>query len=115
LAVRATRALDVITASRFVALGGGCGMIFLLLKACEWTVKIRAGLAPGSEDFLLYYFMLTGAHVVHLALGLLILALVWRELHARAPGLRCVEAGATYWHMVDVLWIVIFALLYLVR
>ena len=116
LSVQAARAGDFIPASRFVALGGGCGVLFMAIKACEWTIKIHAGLAPGSEHFFLFYFMLTGLHVVHVTLGLGILALMWRELRDKpAPRAELVETGAIYWHMVDLLWIAIFALLYLAR
>lgn len=116
LCVQAARARDARIAARFAALGGGLGVLFMLLKAFEWTTKIRAGLPSGTEDFFLYYFMLTGLHVVHVCLGLLILALVFRELQsARAPRITLIEAGATYWHMVDTLWLAIFALLYLMR
>jgi len=88
----------------------------MAIKAVEWTAKISAGLAPGTDELFLYYFMLTGLHIVHVSLGLFILALVWRELRSkREPRTELVEAGATYWHMVDTLWIVIFALLYLMR
>lgn len=116
LCVRAARAGDIAIAARFVAVGGSCGVLFMLVKAWEWSTKILAGLPPGTEDFFLYYFMFTGLHMVHVSLGLLILVLVWRELRTkRAPRPQFVETGATYWHMVDSLWIAIFALLYLVR
>ena len=49
-------------------------------------------------------------------LGLVILAFVIRNLRtAVTPDIRLVETGATYWHMVDVLWLVLFALLYVMR
>ena len=116
LCVQAARAGDFIPASRFAALGGGCGVLFIAIKACEWTMTVSAGFAPGSDDFFLYYFMLTGLHVVHVTLGLGILALMWRELRAKQqPHAALVETGAIYWHLVDLLWIAIFALLYLAR
>ncbi|GGL01604.1 hypothetical protein [Nocardia jinanensis] len=60
--------------------------------------------------------MLTGVHLFHAGLGLLILGLVIREL--RPSGRRriaMIESGAISWHMVDLLWIVLFALLYVLR
>jgi nitric oxide reductase NorE protein len=69
-----------------------------------------------SNDFFMFYFMLTGVHLFHVALGLVFLGVAFREL--RNPKLRrvsMVETGATYWHMVDLLWIVIFGLLYVMR
>jgi nitric oxide reductase NorE protein len=64
----------------------------------------------------MFYFMLTGVHLLHVVMGLIILGIVLREL--RNPALRrmsLVESGATFWHMVDMLWIILFALLYVMR
>lgn len=103
-------------ARRFLLIGGGFGVAFLLVKAYEWYVKIEAGLPVGASDFFVYYFMFTGLHVFHVSLGLLILGLVFNELkRAGDPRIEFVESGAIYWHLVDLLWIIIFALLYLLR
>lgn len=115
LSVQASRVGDKANAARFVVLGGGCGVLFASVKAWEWSSKVAGGLPQGTEDFFLYYFMFTGLHMLHVSLGLLILVLVWRELRTTTPRAGFVETGATYWHMVDALWIAIFALLYLVR
>lgn len=116
LSVQATRKKDIVIASRFLALGAACGLLFMLVKAGEWYLKIHAGFPEGTDSFFIYYFMLTGLHVVHVALGLVILALLWRELRAaKEPRAQFAETCATYWHMVDSLWIAIFALVYLVR
>lgn len=115
LCVQAARANDALNAARFVVLGAGCGVLFMLIKAFEWTTKIQAGLPPGTEDFFLYYFVFTGLHVVHVTIGLVVLGFVWRELKQREPRAELVETGGTYWHMVDLLWLAIFALVYLIR
>jgi nitric oxide reductase NorE protein len=56
----------------------------------------------------MYYYMLTGLHLFHVVLGLGLLAFIWRELPA-TTALRpvLVETGATYWHMVDLIWIIL--------
>ena len=114
--VQATRARQLDTARRFLALGAACGALFMFVKAGEWYGKIRDGWPPSLHEFFLYYFMFTALHLVHVALGFLILGLLWRELrNASEPRVSFVEAGATYWHMVDALWIAIFALVYLMR
>ena len=60
----------------------------------------------------MHYYVLTGVHVIHVLIGLVFLAVLWRELRgAPTPRVELVEAGGTYWHMVDFLWFVIFALL----
>ena len=90
--------------------------MFILIKAYEWSTEVAQGHTMSSNDFFMFYFMLTGVHLFHVALGLLILGVVVRELrNPRRRRMSMVESGATYWHMVDLLWIVIFALLYVMR
>ena len=114
--VHATRAHDYERAMRLTILGGACGVLFLLLKVYEWSTKISQGLTFPHNDFFMFYYLLTGVHVFHVALGLVFLGVVYFNL--RNPKLRrvsMVETGATYWHMADLLWVVIFALVYVMR
>ncbi|RLT95629.1 cytochrome c oxidase subunit 3 [Ketobacter sp.] len=114
LCLKATRKQQHTQARQLLLMGGTLGVCFLLIKAAEWYVKIEAGLPVMSGQFFIYYFMFTGLHFMHVSLGLVILTLVYLELKkATAGNLAMVEAGAVYWHMVDLLWIIIFALLYL--
>jgi nitric oxide reductase NorE protein len=103
--------------ARFLTyLGGLCGVSFILIKAYEWSVEIANGFTLPSNDFFMFYFMLTGVHLFHVFLGLVILGVVVRELrNPRRRRMSMVESGAVYWHMVDLLWIVIFGLLYVMR
>ncbi|MDR3659400.1 MAG: cytochrome c oxidase subunit 3 [Mycobacterium sp.] len=115
-AVQLTRGGYHARALRFTVGGGLCGAVFMALKAYEWSTKVAQGHTFPSNDFYLFYYMLTGVHLFHVALGLVFLAIVAVEL--RDPARRrvgMVETGATYWHMVDLLWVVIFALLYVMR
>jgi nitric oxide reductase NorE protein len=114
--VVAARSGDPFAALRWTYGGAACGVVFIGVKAYEWSVKIAAGHTLGSGEFWSFYYMLTGIHLFHVALGLLIIGIVVRELrdpHRRRMSM--VESGAVYWHMVDLLWIVIFALLYVMR
>jgi len=114
--VQAVRAGDHSRGLRLTYLGGLCGVLFIVIKAYEWTAKVAAGYTMPSNQFFMFYYMLTGVHLFHVGLGLLILGIVVRELrNPRRRRLSMVESGATYWHMVDLLWIVIFALLYVMR
>jgi nitric oxide reductase NorE protein len=117
LAVKAARAGIRASAARFIAVGGACGLGFVVIKAVfEWYPKLDAGLTISSNEFWTYYYMLTGLHLFHVMLGLGLLAFIWRELRATSvlrPAL--VETGATYWHMVDLIWIILVAVLYLMR
>lgn len=101
--------------ARKLTIGAGlCGVVFMLVKAYEWLAKIAQGHTFPSNSFFMYYYMLTGVHLFHVAIGLVFLGVVYVELRKRKP-LALVETGATYWHMVDLLWVVIFALLYVMR
>ena len=114
--VQAARAGDHHAALRLTYLGGACGVLFIAIKAYEWSAKVAAGYTMPSNEFFLFYYMLTGVHLFHVGLGLLILGIVVRELrNPRRRRMSMVESGATYWHMVDLLWIVIFGLLYVMR
>src|SRR6202012_1136089 len=90
------------------------GAAFPLLKMFEWIPEITSGLTPGTNLFFMYYYVMTGMHLCHVVLGLVIMCFIIRSLKtAEVPKISFVETGATYWHMVDVLWLVLFALLYL--
>ena len=104
--------------SRLLAWGAACGLAFAVLKAVEYAKKLWAGISMLTNDFYMYYFTLTGLHLVHVAAGTLILLFLWRKASTASyerGNLAGLEAGATFWHMVDLLWVVLFPLLYLVR
>lgn len=113
-AVQLTRGGEFGRARKLTVGGGACGVVFILVKAYEWSAKIAQGHTFPSNNFFMYYYMLTGVHLFHVAIGLVFLAVAYTELrHGKRVG--PVETGATYWHMVDLLWVVIFALLYVMR
>lgn len=113
--VHAARAGDRIRAIGLIRAGMFCGLLFAAIKVYEWTAEIQAGYT-NSSTFFSFYYVLTGVHLFHVALGLLILGVVIRDLrNPRRARVGLVEQGATYWHMVDLLWVVIFALLYVMR
>jgi nitric oxide reductase NorE protein len=115
-AVQVTREGDHLRAVRLIICGGACGVLFALLKGYEWSAEIAGGYTFPSNNFFMFYYMLTGVHLFHVLLGLVFLGVAYRELRTRAlPRTSMVETSATYWHMVDLLWIVIFALLYVMR
>ncbi|KRD06620.1 cytochrome C oxidase subunit III [Mycobacterium sp. Root265] len=101
---------------RLFGIALGLGAAFPVLKLFEYVPEIVAGVTPGTNLFFMYYFVMTGLHLCHVMLGLVILSFVLRNLRGRAaPKISFVETAATYWHMVDVLWLVLFALLYVMR
>jgi nitric oxide reductase NorE protein len=115
-AVSAFRNGDPARAHRMIGFGAGCGALFLVGKAVEYGEKLQAGVTPVSDSFYMHYFVLTGVHAFHVMVGLCVLSSLRRLLGdpCRRPKTMTVEAAASYWHMVDVLWIVLFPLLYLV-
>ncbi|KWX68153.1 cytochrome c oxidase subunit 3 [Mycobacterium sp. NAZ190054] len=114
--VLAARGGDHPAALRLTYCGAGCGVLFVAIKAYEWTMKIAEGHTMAGSEFFMFYYMLTGVHLFHVALGLLIMGIVVRELrNPRKRRMSMVESGAIYWHMVDLLWVVIFGLLYVMR
>jgi nitric oxide reductase NorE protein len=95
-----------------------CGLGFSVMKFVEYGGKLAAGITPATNNFFMYYFILTGLHFFHLILGMAVLLYLIRS--ARRPTLDArqfafVEGGACFWHMVDLVWIVLFPLLYLVK
>jgi nitric oxide reductase NorE protein len=116
LAVLATRASDHGRATRLLQVAGALGALFAVIKVFEWGTEISRGYTLTHDEFFMFYFMLTATHLFHVLLGLGVLAYLGLEL--RTPGRRrtwVVEAGAVYWHMVDLVWIFMFALIYLIR
>ena len=92
------------------------GLVFMCSKVFEWARQIRMGNGFATNEFFTYYYFLTGIHFVHLLIGFVVLGVVVYQL--RSPARRSqelVETCATYWHTVDFLWVLIFALLYVVR
>jgi nitric oxide reductase NorE protein len=103
-------------ARRDALLTAGLGVVFLVLKIVEWVRLIHAGHTFTSSEFFQYYFFLTAIHCVHLLIGFVVLGVLVYQLSDQ--GLRSqesVETCATYWHTVDFFWVLIFALLYVVR
>jgi len=94
----------------------GLGFVFLVLKIVEWARLIHFGHTFTSTQFFQYYFFLTAIHFVHLLIGFVVIGVLILQL--KDPKRRrqeTVETSATYWHTVDFFWVLIFALLYVVR
>jgi nitric oxide reductase NorE protein len=95
-----------------------CGLVFLVNKGIEWDGLLSHGHTPTSNNFFLYFFVLTGIHAVHVVIGMGVLSALFvlsRKERLTKWQYVIVEGGACFWHMVDLLWIVLFALLYLVH
>ncbi len=103
---------------RLIAAALGCGVGFVAVKAVEWTQLFAARKGVGSGEFFSYYFVFTGIHLLHVLIGLAVLSrliVVIRQAEFTDKQARLCETGGIFWHMVDLLWVVLFALFYLVR
>ena len=90
---------------------------FAAVKVTEYTLVAGAGHTPAQASFFMYYFVFTGIHLAHLVIGavlMLVVALGTRRSVDR-PSFGFVEGAGCYWHLVDLLWLVLFPLIYLVR
>ena len=118
LAVSEARAGGRERAMRLLLGAFACGIGFVVSKAFEWGGKIQAGITLNSNEFYIFYYMLTGIHLLHVLIGLIVLGYLIARSRRPDPGASYVlvmEGGGAFWHLVDLLWIVLFALLYLVR
>ena len=101
---------------RAAFLTAGFGVLFLVLKVVEWVRLIHAGHTFTSSEFFQYFFFLTVIHCIHLLIGFVVLGVLWYQLSdQKRRSQQTVETCATYWHSVDFFWVLIFALLYVVR
>lgn len=94
-----------------------CGGVFIALKSFEYHSLVTAGHGLGANHFYLYYFILTGVHLLHVCVGMGVLAFLLSQTRRRefsAARMAVIEGGTCFWHLVDLLWIVLFPLLYLV-
>lgn len=118
LAVNAARKGLKKPASILFALAWLCGAGFASVKVLEYSEKINAGIGLTTNDFYMYYFIFTGLHFLHVLIGMVILSVLFviaRRDVSKPSDIAILEGGASYWHMVDVLWIILFPLLYLMK
>ncbi|MGE3659596.1 MAG: cytochrome c oxidase subunit 3, partial [Mycolicibacterium sp.] len=116
LGVQAARRGSDRWARHYLLLGLSTGVGFCVAKWFEYSAKIDAGISPTTNSFFTNYFVFTGLHLVHVVIGIGVLALMWSRARTRGrlrDSMRFIEGGACYWHLVDLLWIVLFAFLYL--
>lgn len=115
-AVRAMRGLDAVGLRRGLAAAAALGAGFLILQAVQWWMLLRHGLSFAGTTYGSIFYVLTGAHAVHATVGVLWLFLIaWRQREVWVPDgrQRKVEVCALFWHFVGVVWVGLYAILYL--
>jgi cytochrome c oxidase subunit 3 len=106
--------------------GAGRGAVFLIVKAFEWSAKFEHGLFPGSPVlaskppgeilFFALYFVMTGLHALHVLVGMGLLVgtvVLVRRMTLEKMGWYFDGVGL-YWHLVDIIWVFLFPLMYLI-
>ena len=95
-----------------------CGAGFVVVKLFEYADKIAAGVSLSSSTFYMFYLSLTFFHFMHVILGMVILTALWNGARKGRYGpdnMNGLETGAAYWHMVDLVWLILFPLIYVLR
>jgi nitric oxide reductase NorE protein len=114
LGVIAARRGEPARAHRFLLGGVLTGCAFVVSKLIEYAEKFAIGITPVTDAFFTWYFTMTGLHLLHVVAGTGLLTYLWIKAR-RTVNITTAECVASYWHLVDLLWIVLFPLLYLVQ
>lgn len=95
--------------ARLLLIGAAAlGIVFLVLKGYEFQHKAALDITFETHDFFMFYYLLTGFHAAHVVAGVLILLLVAKTLKPAH-----IQTGAAFWHMVDLVWVLLFPVIYL--
>ena len=123
MAVSAAKRAQVSAAVRWLLFTMLGGAVFIVLHANEWATLIGEGLRPFSNPwgeppgstplFGATFFALTGLHMLHVTIGLIVLGIIARGFKRGRYPADYVEIGGLYWHFVDLVWMFIFPLVYL--
>ncbi|MFI4939115.1 MAG: cytochrome c oxidase subunit 3 family protein [Burkholderiales bacterium] len=106
------------TCGNWLAGALGLGGVFLVLKLLEFRQDFAQGITLSTNLFYMFYLSLTFFHFMHVVMGMAILAVVACKAYAgrySAGNHAGVETGGSYWHMVDLVWIILFALVYVIH
>ncbi|MDP3352782.1 MAG: cytochrome c oxidase subunit 3 [Flavobacteriaceae bacterium] len=92
------------------------GLLFLGLKSIEYYEKLEGGLTISFNTFFSFYWLLTLFHVIHVIVGMVILGVLYYNLKKKAQNINNedFEASAAFWHMCDLIWLLLFPVIYLI-
>jgi cytochrome c oxidase subunit 3 len=133
LAAAAHEAREPRRAARLLAITAALGVVFLAIKGIEYRKEWHDGLFPGpafrlqgaqgegtvpqgAQLFFAFYFIATGLHAVHVGIGVVLMAALALGQRRGRPwaGGASVPVAGLYWHFVDIVWVLLYPLLYLV-
>ena len=117
-AVQAAARTSPATCARWLLAAIACGSGFLIVKGFEYAAAFEHDISLSSSPFHMFYLSLTFFHFMHVVLGMVILVAMWNGARTGRyhPGdMNGLETGAAYWHMVDLVWLILFPLVYLIH
>ena len=117
-AVKAVRRDQSVIGARWLLAALVCGVGFVCFKLIEYSAKLDAGIDMSTNTFYMFYIMLTAFHFLHVIAAMIFLLILWFKTRQGVYGSHdhhTLETGAAFWHMVDLLWIVLFPLVYVMR
>ncbi len=86
------------------------GVVFLGIKWVEYSDKFSNGITPDTNTFFMFYYLTTGFHAMHVVFGIILLFIVgWKN------NVENLVTGTAFWHMVDLIWVILFPVIYLMR
>lgn len=95
-----------------------CGLGFIFCKIYEYIEKLTQGMTVTSSRFFEFYFTFTGVHLLHVVIGTVLLIVIWQQndkYKSKEGNMIFIEGVGCYWHMVDLLWLMLFTLFYLIN
>lgn len=116
--IAAVRVDAVSRGAQWLLASMACGGGFLLTKTLEFAEKFAQGYDLSTNTFYMFYFLLTGFHYLHVVVAMVFLGILWFRTwrgYYGAHNTHALESGAAFWHMVDLLWIILFPLIYVMR
>ena len=117
-AVQAVKRDALTTGARWLLAALVCGSGFAVIKSMEFSAKAKAGIDLSTNTFYMFYILLTGFHFFDVLAAMVFLTILLVKTRAGDYGAHnhhALETGAAFWHMVDLLWIVLFPLVYVMR
>ena len=117
-AVAAIRAGSNLRCTRWLLAALLMGGLFVVVKSVEYAHHYDVGITLSTNTFYMFYLSLTFFHFMHVIMGMIILAAIAIKSYRGDYSVEehtGVETGASYWHMVDLVWLVLFPLVYVMR
>ena len=103
-------------ASRWIGGAILTGVLFTVLKGVEYADKFSHGIAFGQDEFFTLYFILTGFHLAHVLVAVVLLCFMVMGIRSgkyNAENYFDVESGGVFWHMCDLIWLLVYPIIYL--